>query len=128
LTVKPGWVIHEGKRAHVVRSESQDDEAGYIIATGSLRKPCYLWARVTDCTPWQRTPGHKRTRRLESDGIVCLFDVVTGELTLKEKGRRKGYTATLRAHYYMSAKAEAKRLLDARKCARRDKKLGKGKA
>ena len=123
--VRPWFVLHDGKRRRVVDVlEVGADNVYRLEVRAPGRAPSYYSAPADECQP---ASCSTHTRTLRAGDVSLSFNVATGVVTLRAKGRRPraGYTATLDALYWMTAKAEAKRQADARAIARRDRKLKK---
>jgi hypothetical protein len=119
------YVFHDGKRRRVLDTMEVLGEPVHRLELRIPGRPARAYsAPAAECMPCSRGV---RFRTLRAGDVSLGFDRITGVATLKWKGRRPraGYTATLDALYWMTAKAEGRRLADLKAIARRNKRLGK---
>lgn len=97
------YVYHDGARWKVADDTTIDGEPGYELVRSFsnwdranrviTRRVTTVFARVSECDP----DTHQPKRVIRQDGLVLTFQ--TGVVTIKEKGRRTGHTATLKGLY-----------------------------
>lgn len=104
------YVQHDGARWKVVGDVDIDGMAGFELRRNVIErtvedmlpslsrvevrnKRIDIIARASDCT----LDTHQPKRVIRADGIVLTFQA--GVVTIKEKGRRTGHTATLKGLY-----------------------------
>lgn len=92
----PKYVQHDGERWRVTSEDAFDGITGYVLSRGKRA----LWARVSDCIPDDKP----RVRRLRDAGYILEF-TDRGEVTLRQRGRRKRYTTSLAVLFGMTVKA-----------------------
>ena len=86
------YVQHDGVRWGVCGDTDIDGEPAYWLQRRvpgrSIQR---LFARVADCQP----DAHEPIRTLKDAKGILRYNVRTGVVTIKERGRRKGYVTTL---------------------------------
>lgn len=101
------YVKHDGYTWRIIDEGMLDDEHGYTLhrRIPGRKNPIIIVARASECDPV--TPD--RRRRFRDDDGVIEFNA-RGEVVLREKGRRKRYTTSIKGLLTMCARAEAARL------------------
>lgn len=96
------YVKHDGRIWGVVGDTMLDDDPAYELRiSGPNMKTLDVVARVSDTEAMLEKP---RKRRLKDGGYVLEIDS-RGNVTMREKGRRKRYETSLAALYSMTVKA-----------------------
>lgn len=97
------YVMHDGHRWRVLRTitDPVDGELHELLRLvgklGAARTSRTLWAKVCECTPWEKS-GVRRIRtsaRLRGRRVVFEFDPRTEVVTLRLERQRRAVTSTL---------------------------------
>lgn len=100
------YVKHDGLVWRVVSTLTLDDEPALELVRRQPGKgPAILVARERDC---EAVTLERRRRFRDVNGVV-EFDS-RGNVTVRERGRRKRYTLTIKGLILLCARAEADRL------------------
>lgn len=97
----PTYVVHDERRWRVIREEAVDKEPGYLLAGPANGASPFIWARVSECTPWKRQGPRRRIWR--GEGVILEWDGRT--MSVRKARTRKRYPTSLEAIYHMTVKA-----------------------
>lgn len=87
------YVQHDGYRWKVAEHTDIDGDPAYRLERRVPGEVGFklVFARVSDCQP----DAHEPIRTIKDAKGVLRYNTRTGVVTIKERGRRKGYTTTL---------------------------------
>lgn len=109
------YVTHDGYRWRVLQTvvDPLDGEMHELMRNGArigqAKEPKILWAKVSECRPWQRAGKRRIISEQTERGrkVILEYDEKTGVVTLRLSGLRNGLTSTLGGLYWTLQRQQA---------------------